>query len=209
MPISYQPFAPGGPIAGGAVTATSLTVAGNGVKGSDDPQIPGDHGFTAWSFPIYGGTAGGVLAVAGTLYLTRIRRVPAGTISNITVHIGAAGVTLTVGQCFAALFDAAGALRGVTADQAAAWGSTGIKTMALTSPYVNAAGDYYAGFWFNGTTGPNMMRGSQGISGSQINPGMTIGNYNAATSSTGLTTTPPDPFAAQTASTFWFWVALS
>jgi hypothetical protein len=167
-----------------------------------------DRGYLAWSLPPSALSGGTALATAGTLYLTRIRRVPAGTVSNLVVLLSAAGVTLTAGQCFAALFDASGTWLRSTADQATAWASPGFKTMALTAPVTHTGGDLYAGLWFNGTTGPSIYRSSD-TSSAMNNAGLSSPNLETATADTGLTTTAPASFGAQTASSFHNWVAVS
>lgn len=176
---------------------------------ADTSQIPSDNGFKAWTAPLYMPVGSTVLSTAGTLFLRRIKRVPATSITNIVAYVAVAGSSLTAGQCFAALFTAAGALVGQSADQAAAWASTGLKTMALTSgPYNVAAGDYYVGVWFNGTTGPTLLRGAAIASG-LTNAGLVAPNLSACTADTGLTTTAPNPFGAQSGTGAEFWYALS
>lgn len=191
------------------MTAPRISPAPAPARGPDEAA---DHGYLAWSLPLYSAAAGGVLPTAGTLQLIRIRRVPAGTVSNIVVYVGAAGSTLTSGQCFAALFTAGGTNVGITGDQATAWGSTGLKTMALASPYANPAqADLYAGLWFNGTTGPNLMRGGQGANAAQANAGLSAPNLVTASANTGLTNAAsvPATFGGQTGYVFHWWVALS
>lgn len=180
-----------------------------GGSGSYAPQLPTDRGYKAWSMPPFAASVGTALATAGTLYLTRIRRVPAGPVTNIVVFVSTGGTSLTAGQCFASLFTAAGVLLGTTADQATAWGSAGIKTMALSGGAItHGGGDLYAGMWFNGTTGPAMYRGANG-SGTLNNVGLSAPNMETATANTGLTTTPPNPFGTQSTGALHYWVALS
>ncbi|MEU8334806.1 hypothetical protein [Micromonospora tulbaghiae] len=180
-----------------------------GSSGGAQPQIPADRGYLAWTQPPYALSAGSVPTTAGTLYLRRLRRVPAGQATSIITHVVTAGTTLTTGQCFAALFTAAGALVAQTADQSTAWASTGLKTMTLAGgPYPLTAGDYYVGIWFNGTTGPSIIR-SASISTVLTNAGLTAGNYEAASANTGLTTTAPASVGTQTAQVFEWWFALA
>lgn len=173
-------------------------------------EQPSDRGYIAWTMPITAALSTVVLSTSGTLYLNLIRRVPAGTITNITVLCGTAGSALTAGQCFATLFSAAGASLRTTVDQAANWASTGVKTMTLSSPYANAAGDYYVGMWFNGTTGPSFLRSINAPADATLtNAGLAAPNLQCARADTGLTTTPPGSFGAQTADTHYYWIALS
>ncbi|MEV5211338.1 hypothetical protein AB0K35_28080 [Micromonospora sp. NPDC053740] len=179
-----------------------------GASGSQ-PSQPSDRGYLAWTQPPYAVTAGSVIPTAGVLNLRRVRRVPAGSVSSIVAFVAVAGVTLTAGQCFAALFTASGTRVAQTADQASAWASTGLKVMPLAGgPYPIAAGDYYVGVWFNGATGPSLIR-SGSVSSVVTNAGLTAPSLEAATADTGLTTTAPASFAAQTPGVFEFWFALA
>jgi hypothetical protein len=172
-------------------------------------QLPADRGYLAWTQPItvMGGST--VVPTAGLLNLRRIRRVPAGPVTNIVTYISGAGVTLTAGQCFAALFTSAGVPVGTTADQSVAWVSTGLKPMALAGgPYSVAAGDYYVGFWFNGTTGPSIPR-SGTINANLTNAGLAAPDFDSASANASVTTTAPNPFTAQTSVVYEWWFALS
>lgn len=173
-------------------------------------SLPADRGYAAWNFPLQYAPGGTALGTAGTLYLSRIRRVPAQTISNIHCFVNVIGSSLTSGQCFAALFTAAGSNVAVTADQATAWASIGVKTMALAAPYANpSVADLYVGAWFNGTTGPQLWRMATGFSGAIPNVGLSAPNLQAATADTGLTTTPPANLGTQTLLSIEYWFALS
>lgn len=191
-------------ISGGAVTASQL-------PGAAVPMLPEDHGLIGWSCPIDYATQQSLLSVAaaaGTLRLTRIRRLPATSITNLHIFITVAGATLS--NCYAGLYTAAGTLVAQTADQSTAWQSVGAKTMALTGgPYSLAAGDYYVGFWYNGTTAPTVQRSGIGTLNTQINLGQSSGNFNASDANTGLTTTAPGTIGTQTASVLHWWVAVS
>lgn len=189
----------------GAISASSLTLGGDV---HTFPVVPADIGYLAWSMPANQITGTTTMATAGRLELVRVLRVPAGTITNIIIHVATAGSSLTSGQCFAALYTAAGARVGVTADQAVAWATSGRKVMALTAPYAHTGGDLYAGWWYNGTTGPTLIRMSGTIS-AMINGDLSAPNLLYATADTSLTTTAPDPFGAQTGGAVAWYVALS
>lgn len=190
-------------------TLAALTVAGNTVH--PQPALPSDRGWIAWNMPVQGANGAGIPGAAGILCLYRIRRVPATTITNIVTLCTAAGSVLTSGQCFAALYTAAGALVAQTVDQAAAWASNGVKTMALSSAQPVAAGDYYVGMWHNGTTGPTFLRWNNSTGNAVItNAGTAAPNLIAATTNdTGLTTLAPTNFGTQTANSQQIFVALS
>lgn len=176
---------------------------------TDTSLVPSDRGWKAWTQPPYVLSASTALPTAGLLTLRRIRRVPATSITNIVTFLGTAGSSLTAGQCFAALFTAAGVLVGQSADQAASWASAGLKTMALAGgPYPLAAGDYYVGVWFNGTTGPAIVRHT-GVSNNLSSAGQSAPNLETCSADAGVTTTAPNPFGAQTATGVEYWYALS
>lgn len=167
---------------------------------------PWDHNLLAWSYDPVGAINNSVVT-GGVLYLIKVRMGPAATITNVIVQVAIAGTTLTADQNFAALYDSAGTRVGVTADQTTAWGSTGTKTMALTTPYVAAAGTYYVGLLANGTTPPQFAR-SSGFS--LINVGLSAGSYRYSTSGTAQTATPASvTLASAAAASISYWAALS
>lgn len=177
---------------------------------ADELFEPADNGFLAWNSDpaLTSGTT--VPAVAGLLLLSRVRLPTRRTVTNIVHFVTTVGVTLTAGQCWCALYTAAGALLSVTADQAAAWVSTGLKTMPLAVAQDCAAGDYYVGTVYNGTTSPAWPRQTGSTAGFS-NAGLAAPNLRFATANSGLTTpgTAPASFGAQTALTQGHWVALS
>lgn len=180
-----------------------------GTVGSAPSQLPTDRGYLAWTQPInvMGGST--AMPTAGLLMLRRIRRVPAGPVTNIVTYVSGAGATLTSGQCFCALFTSAGVLVGQTADQSVAWVTTGLKTMALAGgPFSVAAGDYYVGCWFNGTTGPSLPR-SGTINANLTNAGLVAPDFDSASANASVTTTAPNPFTTQTSVVYEWWFALN
>lgn len=148
------------------------------------------------------------LAVAGTLAGTRIRRVPAGSLTGLVFTVTTAGVTLTAGQCFAVAFNAATkALVGVSADQSTAWASVGVKFMPFAGgPIAWAGGDLDVGGWYQGTTAPSVARA--GVNTSHNNVNLSAPNFAVWVANTALTTTAPDPLGTQTASSNSMWIAV-
>lgn len=169
---------------------------------------PADHGLIAWSYDISICSSGTIIPTAGLLQLVKIKLAEARTVTNVLIHLTAAGATLTAGQNFGALFSSAGALLSQTADQATAWQSTGVKTMALAAPQDCSAGYVYAGFWANGSTLPTPSRSNLGHSAAG-NIGLAAPNLRWATADAALTTTAPANFGAQTALFTGWWVGLS
>lgn len=159
---------------------------------SDTPSIfgPEEHGFKAWAYdPQLSGTTSTPLTPAGTLFVVKFRIRKVIVVTNVELAIITQGATLTAGQCKAALYQD-GSLVGVTADQAAAWVTTGLKTMPLVGgPFTLQPGVAHAAFWYNGTTGPAPYRT---ISGSAMNNiGIAAASSRVGTADTGITTTAP------------------
>jgi len=148
----------------------------------------------------------------GVLAMTRISVPVASTINSVSLSMVTAGATLTAGQNLVGIYDATGSLLGQTADQASNWvGTTGLKTMALTSPISVSPGNYFIGALANGTTGPSMLRSlSSANMGSTVNFGLTTTNAYWANSGSSLTALPASvSMSARTLSTVAWWAALS
>lgn len=155
---------------------------------SSDPQ-PSDHNVTAWAFAPQA-AVGTQNPTAGVLHLTKVLLRAAGTITNVITGVSAAGVGLTANQNFGALYDSTGTRVGVTADQSVAWASSGTKIMALTAPYVAAAGFYWVAILSNaGTSTPTIPR-TLNNSSMINNLGSTTATSWSATTGAGLTATP-------------------
>lgn len=169
---------------------------------------PADLGFLAWNYdpsPV-AGTGSSPMSAAGTLEVQRLWVPKACTVTNLHVYVQTAGVTLTAGRCLAGLYNAAGNLLSATGDQSGAWVSTGLKTMALTTPQTIAAGWYDVAWFYTGTTGPAMVRGS---SYAFVNGLLTGSALRCARAASGNTTAMPAALGAKTASVQNYWVALS
>jgi hypothetical protein len=172
-----------------------------------------DQGFITWNFDGPASLSGSnvALATAGTMYVMAMKLSTAATITNIVTVLTANGSTLTTGQCFAALYQGTGGtLLGTTSDQASAWGSgaTKLLTMAISGgPVTAAAGTLYAGFWFNGTTGPAFWRtdGTQ----TMMNAGLAAATSRWGVANTSLTTTAPSTLGVISASGTAYWAAVS
>lgn len=143
------------------VTVRSTTVSGTWEvtsrtdKARDAMWKPPDNKLLACNFPPRHITASRLL-VTNTYQLNKVR-VPAGvTITNILCYVTAAGVTLSAAA--AAVYETDGTKVGETASQTTAWQSTGLKTMALSSPVAaqDVARDVWVGYAAAGTTLPQM-----------------------------------------------------
>lgn len=136
-----------------------------------------------------------VPTASGTLFMQAIYLKAGQLVSNITISSAttAAG-TPTAGRV--GLYDASRNLRATSADQTTtAWAANTVKTLAMTTPYrVPTSGLYYIGFYMTATTVITMKGGTAKIGG-QLASQVPILH---GTSTTGLTTTLPDPAAAIT-----------
>jgi hypothetical protein len=132
---------------------------------------------------------------SGTLFMQAIYLYAGQLVSNITVSSAttAAG-TPTGGRV--GLYSANRALLATSADQTTtAWAANTVKTLAMTTPYrVPTSGLYYIGFYMTATT-VITMKGGTAKTGGQLASSVPILH---GTSTTGLTTTLPDPAAAIT-----------
>lgn len=157
----------------------------------NDPDfIAPDHGLLSWNYDPAMCGAGSTGTTAGTVYLMKIKIVNRSTVvTNVLMSVTAAGATLTAGQNFAGLYNSSGTLLSATADQTTAWGTTGLKTMALSAPQTLAVGNYYVAVVANGTTPPSFMRGAD-ISSSGVNAGLTASTGRFVTGPTAQTTLP-------------------
>lgn len=147
--------------------------------------------------------------VAGTVYLCKLMVPAACTVTSIWLHVVTAGVGLTSGQCFAALYSGAGALLQTSADQATAWGTTGTKQMTISSQALTAGTCYVAQFQNFATSGARFHAGSNGVAA--INFNLSAANSRFATDSTNTdrTTSMPATLGTLAASSNALWTALS
>lgn len=167
--------------------------------------IPADNGFLAATYDPVVATASTVLT-AGTVHFARLRVGSRVTVGNLCLYVLTAGVTLTAGQCFAALYAADRTLLGVTADQATAWQSVGTKLMPLVTPVAVNPGEYLVAFWANGTTPPQMTRA---LANASANVNLTAATARFGSANTGVTTTAPAPLAALATGSIGWWAAVA
>ena len=161
------------------------------VHASPNP-VPSAFGLKAWTEDsAIANTSSSAPGTAGTVYLRAFYNPVVQTFSTLWYYIAAIGSSLTSGQCFAGVYNSSGTLVAATADQSASWASTGLKNPAFTSPYASApVGWYYAGFFFNGSGGPEFK--GPGTPVSLLNANLTGAALRAAvSSSTGNTTAMP------------------
>lgn len=169
---------------------------------------PADYGWLAWAYDPYIAYAAALLGTAGLNYLTLIPIRQACTITNILCFVGTAGASLTSGQNLLGLFDNSGNLLSATGDQTSAWGSTGLKTAALSSSQAVSPGLYYAGFLWNGSTAPKFSYNAACAPGQGANSGPYPRSALDSTH-TGRTTSFANPSTITAFTLAAFWAALS
>lgn len=133
---------------------------------------------------------------SGTLFMQAIYLIAGQLVSNITISSATTGAgTPTAGRV--GLYDGNRNLRATSADQTTtAWAANTLKTLAMTTPYrIPTSGLYYIGFYMTATT-IITMKGGTAKTGGTLAAAVPILH---GISSTGLTTTLPDPAAAITA----------
>jgi Pectate lyase superfamily protein len=188
----------------------SQTIVGLSNLPLPNVPTPADQNLIAWSFDQ--ATANATAAPSlGVVRLCRVEIRQATTITNVLMSIPAtSGSGLTTSENFAGLYSSSGTLLSATADQTTNWGSTGLKTMALTSAQAVAPGVYYVGFVANaGTSAPSFLVGSTQAA-SVLNAGLTAATARYATNGTGVTTLPASiTMSGVTTSGTSYWVAVS
>ena len=193
------------------------TVAGSPGSWSDvaAARLPGDAadaGFLAWNYDPGPAATAGSAPTNNTILLIRVNvRAPL-SCTSVSVFLTATGAGLNSGQNFTGLYNSAGNLVGTSADQTAAWGSTGVKTAALAGgPFALTAGFYWVALLPNETAGtvPSFMRTAADVSSSGANIGFTAATGRWATNTTGTSLPPSITPASNVLLSLPFWAALS
>lgn len=152
-----------------------------------------------------------ITLTSGTIIMTRVDITSAETLSTLTATVFTVGAGLTAGQNFGALYTAAGTRVAVTADQSAAWTSTGEMNMAFTAPYAAAAGTYYLALLSNGATPVTISRSVNNVAAAgTINHGLTTSTGRFTTGPTAQTTMPASvTMASRLLSGTAYWMGVS
>jgi hypothetical protein len=150
---------------------------------------PEDHGLLAWTMDPMTALGTATISAAQVLHVMKLRTRRPITVTNVVLVVTAAGVALTANRCYAALYDAAGNLLSITADQSVAWVSPGVKVMPLAAPQAIPAGNFYVGLMYAGTTSPTLPRGSN-VNTATVNMNTTGLAQRSATVGAALTTPP-------------------
>jgi hypothetical protein len=144
--------------------------------------------------------------VSGTLYLQAIYLTSGQLVSNISIHSATTGAG-TPTNYFFALYSSARALLAQSANQTTtAWAANTLKTLPMTTPYrVPTSGLYYIGLMMTATTIVT-CKGGTAKTGGQL-AAATPPLHGASTS--GLTTSLPDPAGAISTGTASLWAAVT
>lgn len=174
---------------------------------------PGLQALLAESFDPVLASTNFQLAVAGTLYKTRIPVKEQVKVSNILLFTTTAGATLTAAQCFAGLF-AEGTRKLLGKATAAEYiakmeAAAGLQTIPLEAPVVLGPGYVDLGQFYNGTTAPKLAT-AVAQTAALINAGSAGKGLRFSTADVGLTVALPATMAeAQAAVAAPIWVGLS
>lgn len=169
---------------------------------------PQDQGLVSWTCDPATQNQTQIIPAAGQLMTVKLVIPVISTVTNIIMSIATQGSSLTSGQNFAGLYNPAGTLLSATADQTTNWGTTGLKTIALSSQQTNLPpGTYTVAFYSNGTTLPTLRVGTTGSS--WPNAGLATASSRFGLANTGLTTALPGTLGVITANEFAWWIALS
>ena len=143
---------------------------------------------------------------SGTLRMQAIYLVAGQTVSNISVWSATTALATGTNQFFA-LYDSSRNLLAQSANNTSgAWAANSVKTLAMTTPYkVPVSGLYYIGVMVAATTVPT-LKGHTARTANQLAGAAPI---LAGNSSTGLTTSLPNPAAAITVDNNSFYAAVS
>lgn len=181
---------------GGEYTYAGPPVANLGITGTLAETMPRE------TCPEVNSTIG----ATGTLFLQAIYLKAGQLVSNITVS-SATTAAVTTTNLFFALYDGSRNLVAQSANQGAyTWAANTIKTLAMTTAYrVPTSGLYYIGILQVATTIATLKGGTAKTGGTLASTAPAL----HGTSTTGLTTTLPNPAAAITGGTATVYAAVS
>lgn|SRR5512142_110928 len=185
-----------------------MPITGADITADSDSLGCQDYGLEYETFPAYaaGGTA--ILGTAGSVYGTAIQVRRGFTVTSLVASVTTAGGTLTAGDSWGLLFNSAGTLVAKTADQATAWQTAGLQTMALTAvtSLTLPAGMYWCGVVSTGTTLPTFAK--SGAPAALFNNGLAVSLSRCGILATSITTTPANITPANITQTgsqpYWF-----
>jgi hypothetical protein len=156
----------------------------------DGGLVPSDAGFLSWNYSSQHISTTHA-QTSGTVVMARLPRfTQSKTVNQIWMHVGAAAVTPTAGQCFAAIVRIDGTRMGVSADISGQLATPGLTGWNLTAGAVCAAGDYYVTLLQNAATPATLGSCSSQGSASAANAGLTAATAFHTTGPTAQTSIP-------------------
>lgn len=157
-------------------------------------QVGEQHGYLAETMDS-SLASGSPTQVAGTLILARIYNPRAAVCVGVVIIVNTAGATFSNTNKIALFADDGSVKMVETADQAAAWASTGAKTTLWTAPQQLAADTWYRIVILASATTMPVFRAGQATAGT-TNAGLTGAAIRGGTGATGQTTIPATVDAA-------------
>lgn len=177
----------------------ALTTLDTNVATARRGSKPADQNFLGWGYDPEHASSTNILT-SGTVYLHKLWLSSGTTVTNLGWTITTAGATLTAGQSLMGLYNAAGSRLAQTADQAAAWTSTGFKYPALTGSVAIATSAYYYVAILSVGTTPPTGASSPGLQ-TTYNANVTGANLRHAVGATAQTSLPASITMASNTST--------
>ncbi|WP_327169577.1 hypothetical protein [Streptomyces subrutilus] len=183
--------------AGSLLQVVKVSGAGPAASGIslDQPlALPSDQALLAWTGdPNDAGhvTAQSNAGVAGRITLVKLQIRRSITWSNIWFGLAGVDSGATLTNCYLGVYDAAGTLKGTTADISSALmtGATG-KSVPLASPFTASPGEYFIALLLNGTWSTNLLTLKATGAGITVNCGLTAPRLRYSNMLTGQTTLP-------------------
>lgn len=196
------------PTIGQAAWGQPLNDALSGLQ--DGGLSPSDAGFLSWNYSPQQIGANSTGTASGTVKMARLPRfTQSKTVTSVCFVLGTATTTPTAGQCFAALYNAAGTRVAVSADISALLGTTGLNTWAMTAPVVCPVGDYYAALLINAATPSTLGEVSTYGVSSVLNAGLSAATAFHTDGPTAQTSMPaPVTMASRTLSAQPLWAGV-
>lgn len=199
--VTPQPLGTGAP-------GTSGNAADNAHVHPFPGVLPADHGLLAW-FCDPSGVGASQLLTAGSVYLMKIPVRAALTASTLWFHNITAGAGASSGS-FAGLYSSAGTLLTGSADIGGLLTSTGVKSVALTTPQALTAGTFvWAALVVNLATTQPTLRAGYGATVAFSNLNLTAAQFRAAINGTGQTSLPGSITPGSNVSGMPYWIGVS
>jgi hypothetical protein len=129
--------------------------------------------------------------VAGRITLVKIPIREQITWSSIWFGLSGVDAGASLSNCYLGVYDAAGTLKGTTADISTSLmsGATA-KSVALVSPFTATPGSYFIAMLLNGTWTTNSLTFKASGAGISVNAGLTAPNLRYSNLLTGQTSLP-------------------